>query len=37
MRPAIVTGLDYGNLKLETRVDGEVRQSSNTGELVFSP
>jgi 2-keto-4-pentenoate hydratase/2-oxohepta-3-ene-1,7-dioic acid hydratase in catechol pathway len=35
--PAIVTGLDYGNLKLETRVNGEVRQSSNTNELVFSP
>jgi 2-keto-4-pentenoate hydratase/2-oxohepta-3-ene-1,7-dioic acid hydratase in catechol pathway len=35
--PAIVTGLDYGNLKLETRVNGQVRQSSNTSELVFSP
>ena len=37
MGPAIVTGLDYQNLKLETRVNGEVRQSSSTGELVFSP
>ena len=35
--PAVVTGLDYGHLKLETRVNGEVRQSSNTSELVFSP
>lgn len=35
--PAIVTGLDYDNLKLETRVNGETRQSSNTSELVFSP
>lgn len=35
--PAIVTGLDYDNLKLETRVNGEVRQSSNTRDLVFSP
>jgi len=35
--PAIVTGLDYGHLDLETRVNGEVRQSSNTSELVFSP
>jgi 2-keto-4-pentenoate hydratase/2-oxohepta-3-ene-1,7-dioic acid hydratase in catechol pathway len=35
--PAIVTGLDYNNLKLETRVNGELRQSSNTSELVFSP
>jgi 2-keto-4-pentenoate hydratase/2-oxohepta-3-ene-1,7-dioic acid hydratase in catechol pathway len=37
MGPAIVTGLDYGNLKLETRVNGQVRQSSNTSELVSSP
>jgi 2-keto-4-pentenoate hydratase/2-oxohepta-3-ene-1,7-dioic acid hydratase in catechol pathway len=35
--PAIVTGLDYGDLKLETRVNGEVRQSSRTSQLVFSP
>jgi 2-keto-4-pentenoate hydratase/2-oxohepta-3-ene-1,7-dioic acid hydratase in catechol pathway len=35
--PAIATGLDYGDLKLETRVNGEVRQSSRTSELVFSP
>ena len=37
MGPAIVTGLDYNNLDLETRVNGEVRQSSNTSQLVFSP
>ena len=35
--PAVVTGLDYNNLELETRVNGEVRQASNTNELVFSP
>jgi len=35
--PAIVTGLDYRDLKLETRVNGEVRQASSTSELVFSP
>jgi 2-keto-4-pentenoate hydratase/2-oxohepta-3-ene-1,7-dioic acid hydratase in catechol pathway len=35
--PAIVTGLDYGDLRLVTRVNGEVRQSSSTKELVFSP
>ncbi|HJZ72389.1 MAG TPA: fumarylacetoacetate hydrolase family protein [Vicinamibacterales bacterium] len=35
--PAIVTGLDINNLAVETRVNGEVRQSSNTRELVFSP
>jgi len=37
MGPAIVTGLDYQGLKLETRVNGQVRQFSNTNELVFSP
>jgi 2-keto-4-pentenoate hydratase/2-oxohepta-3-ene-1,7-dioic acid hydratase in catechol pathway len=35
--PAIVTNVDYGRLALQTRVNGEVRQSSNTSELVFSP
>lgn len=35
--PAIVTGIDYDDLRLETRVNGEVRQSSRTSELVFSP
>jgi 2-keto-4-pentenoate hydratase/2-oxohepta-3-ene-1,7-dioic acid hydratase in catechol pathway len=35
--PAIVTNLDYGRLSLQTRVNGQVRQSSNTSELVFSP
>jgi 2-keto-4-pentenoate hydratase/2-oxohepta-3-ene-1,7-dioic acid hydratase in catechol pathway len=35
--PAIATGLDYDNLQLEARINGELRQSSNTRELVFSP
>jgi 2-keto-4-pentenoate hydratase/2-oxohepta-3-ene-1,7-dioic acid hydratase in catechol pathway len=35
--PAIVTGVSYESLGLETRVNGDVRQSSNTSELVFSP
>jgi len=35
--PAIVTGVEYGSLGLQTRVNGEVRQSSSTSELVFSP
>lgn len=35
--PWVATGLDYGNLRLETRVNGEIRQSSSTSELVFSP
>ncbi len=37
MGPALVSGLDYSDLGLETRVNGEVRQSSRTSELVFSP
>jgi 2-keto-4-pentenoate hydratase/2-oxohepta-3-ene-1,7-dioic acid hydratase in catechol pathway len=35
--PAIVAGVDYGRLGLQTRVNRQVRQSSNTSELVFSP
>lgn len=35
--PAITTGIEYCQLDLETRVNGEVRQSSNTKRLVFSP
>ncbi|MGN6366982.1 MAG: fumarylacetoacetate hydrolase family protein [Phycisphaerae bacterium] len=37
--PAIVTGDEIGNpnaLKLETRVNGEVMQSSNTADMIFS-
>lgn len=33
--PAIATGLDYGNLLLETRVNGEPRQSQRTSDLLF--
>lgn len=33
--PWIVTGLDYDDLLLETRVNGEVRQSSSTKLLIF--
>ncbi|GAB1259106.1 fumarylacetoacetate hydrolase family protein [Aurantivibrio plasticivorans] len=36
MGPYLVTGLDYGNLELETRVNGEVRQASNTNLLIFN-
>jgi 2-keto-4-pentenoate hydratase/2-oxohepta-3-ene-1,7-dioic acid hydratase in catechol pathway len=35
--PAIVTDLDYGDLQLTTRVNGETRQHASTSELVFSP
>lgn len=33
--PAIVTGLTYGDVLLETRVNGEVLQSQRTRDLVF--
>ncbi|MEP6715522.1 MAG: fumarylacetoacetate hydrolase family protein [Terriglobia bacterium] len=33
--PWIVTGLDYSNLALETRVNGEVLQKSRTSDLLF--
>ena len=33
--PAIVTGLDYGNLQLQTRLNGQVKQSQSTSDLLF--
>jgi len=33
--PAIVTGVDYGNLLLQTRLNGEVVQKQSTGDLIF--
>ncbi len=33
--PAIVTGVDYGNLLLETRLNGEVVQRQYTSDLIF--
>jgi 2-keto-4-pentenoate hydratase/2-oxohepta-3-ene-1,7-dioic acid hydratase in catechol pathway len=35
--PWIVTGLDTGNLHMETRLNGEVRQSHSTSDRIFSP
>ena len=35
--PAIAVGLDLARLRVECRVNGEVRQSSSTAELVFDP
>jgi 2-keto-4-pentenoate hydratase/2-oxohepta-3-ene-1,7-dioic acid hydratase in catechol pathway len=35
--PAIVSGLDPSDLAIETRVNGEVRQSARTSNMVFSP
>ena len=34
--PAIVTDLDPGNITIIGRVNGDVRQSSNTSDLVYS-
>jgi 2-keto-4-pentenoate hydratase/2-oxohepta-3-ene-1,7-dioic acid hydratase in catechol pathway len=33
--PAIVTGLNYGDLLLETKLNGEVVQSERTKDLIF--
>jgi 2-keto-4-pentenoate hydratase/2-oxohepta-3-ene-1,7-dioic acid hydratase in catechol pathway len=35
--PEIVTDLDPSDLAIETRVNGTVKQSSRTSEMVFSP
>ncbi len=35
MGPWIATGIDGDNLKIEALVNGEVKQSSNTGSLIF--
>jgi 2-keto-4-pentenoate hydratase/2-oxohepta-3-ene-1,7-dioic acid hydratase in catechol pathway len=34
--PAIVTGIDYGNLLLETRLNGESVQKQYTSDLIFA-
>ncbi len=34
--PAIVTGLNYNDLLVQTRLNGEVRQSESTADLIFS-
>ena len=34
--PAIVTGINADNLDLSCRIDGEVMQSSNTSNMIFS-
>lgn len=33
--PALVTGLDYRNLLLQTRLNGEVVQKQSTADLIF--
>jgi 2-keto-4-pentenoate hydratase/2-oxohepta-3-ene-1,7-dioic acid hydratase in catechol pathway len=35
--PAIVTGLDYDNLQLTTRLNGQVVQQQRTSDLLFKP
>jgi 2-keto-4-pentenoate hydratase/2-oxohepta-3-ene-1,7-dioic acid hydratase in catechol pathway len=35
--PQIVAGLDPSDLAIETRVNGAVRQSSRTSQMIFSP
>jgi 2-keto-4-pentenoate hydratase/2-oxohepta-3-ene-1,7-dioic acid hydratase in catechol pathway len=35
--PEIVAGLDPSDLAIETRVNGAVRQSSRTSQMIFSP
>jgi len=34
--PAIARGLNYGDLLLQTRVNGEVKQSQRTTDLIFN-
>jgi 2-keto-4-pentenoate hydratase/2-oxohepta-3-ene-1,7-dioic acid hydratase in catechol pathway len=34
--PVLVRGLDHNDLLLETRVNGELRQSERTGDLLFN-
>ena len=34
--PCIETELDPGHLDLETRLNGEIRQSTNTSDLIFT-
>jgi len=35
--PCLATGLDLSRLRVEGRVNGEVRQKSSTEQLIFSP
>ncbi len=35
--PVMVRGVDYEDLLLETRVNGEVKQSQRTRDLIFGP
>jgi 2-keto-4-pentenoate hydratase/2-oxohepta-3-ene-1,7-dioic acid hydratase in catechol pathway len=35
--PCIVRGLNYGNVKLQTRLNGQVVQEQSTSDLLFGP
>ncbi|MEZ5403307.1 MAG: fumarylacetoacetate hydrolase family protein [Bryobacteraceae bacterium] len=35
--PVLVRGIDYGNLRLQTRMNGETVQEQSTGDLLFDP
>ena len=35
MGPFVVTGIDYSDLQLETRINGDVVQSQTTADLIF--
>ena len=37
MGPAIVTGIDPTNLDIQSRKNGEVKQHSNTSNMIFKP
>ncbi|ARU63009.1 hypothetical protein CBW65_20050 [Tumebacillus avium] len=34
--PYVVSGLDYQNLQLETKINGVVKQSSSTADMIFT-
>ncbi len=34
--PCVATGVDYQNLHIETKINGEVKQSSRTSDMIFS-
>ncbi|MFD2168704.1 fumarylacetoacetate hydrolase family protein [Tumebacillus lipolyticus] len=34
--PFVVAGLDYQNLKIETKINGAVKQSSSTSDMIFT-
>ena len=35
--PCIVNGLDYGNLKIQTRINGKTVQNGTTADMIFPP